>query len=158
MMARIMRAPSRLYPLTHSIPTVLTNVYHARTDISFAREMLGRCRFDSSHIRFRNRLPVQCPLRVTIRGGEMAEIIHLRPAQAGGHDPIFKAVCEMEGDLRAIDEFADALTLVSETMDESPHANAINRLAWEIKRRGETAEKRRQDLSLLVNPDRSQDP
>jgi hypothetical protein len=53
---------------------------------------------------------------------------------------------------------ADALTLVSETMDESPHANAINRLAWEIKRRGETAEKRRQDLSLLVNPDRSQDP
>jgi hypothetical protein len=88
----------------------------------------------------------------------MAEVIHLGPAQAGKHDPIFKAVCEMEGDLRAIDEFADALTLVSETMDESPHANAINRLAWEIKRCGETAEKRRQDLSLLVNPDRSQDP
>ena len=87
----------------------------------------------------------------------MAEIIHLRPAQAGGHDPIFKAVCEMEGDLRAIDGFADALTLVSETMDESPHANAINRLAWEIKRRGETAEKRRQDLSLFVNPDQCQD-
>jgi hypothetical protein len=63
----------------------------------------------------------------------------------------------MEGDLRAIDEFADALTLVSETMDESPHANAINRLAWEIKRCGETAEKRRQDLSLFVNPDQCQD-
>jgi hypothetical protein len=31
----------------------------------------------------------------------------------------------MEGDLRAIDGFADALALVSETMDESPHANAI---------------------------------
>jgi hypothetical protein len=50
-------------------------------------------------------------------GGDMAEIIELRPAQAGGCDPIFKAVCEMESDLRAIDEFADALTLVSETMD-----------------------------------------
>jgi hypothetical protein len=81
----------------------------------------------------------------------MADIIDLRPAQAGRHDPIFKAVCEMEGDLRAIDEFADALTLVSETMDESPHANAINRLAWEIKRHGEAAEKRRQDLSRLVH-------
>jgi hypothetical protein len=88
----------------------------------------------------------------------MAEVIHLGPAQAGKHDPIFKAVCEMEGDLRAIDEFADALTLVSETMDESPHANAINRLTWEIKHRGETAEKRRQDLSLLVKEDESQDP
>jgi hypothetical protein len=35
---------------------------------------------------------------------------------------------EMKGDLRAIDEFADALALVSETMDESPNFNAINRL------------------------------
>jgi hypothetical protein len=88
-------------------------------------------------------------------GGDVAEIIELRPAQAEGCDPIFKAVCEMEGDLRAIDEFADALTLVNETMDESPHANAINRLAWEIKRRGETAEKRRQDLTRLAHPNRS---
>jgi hypothetical protein len=29
---------------------------------------------------------------------------------------------------RAADGFADALALVSETMDESPHANAINGL------------------------------
>jgi hypothetical protein len=97
------------------------------------------------------------PLRVLLAVGDMAEIIDLRPAQAGGYDPIFKVVCEMEGDLRAIDEFADALTLVSETMDESPHANAINRLAWEIKRHGETAEKRRRDLSRLLHPNRSQD-
>jgi hypothetical protein len=82
----------------------------------------------------------------------MAEIIDLRSAQAGAHDPIFKAVCELEGDLRAIDEFVDALTLVSETMAESPHANAINRLAWEIKHRAETAEKRRDDLRRLVRP------
>jgi hypothetical protein len=88
----------------------------------------------------------------------MAEIIRLRPAQAGEQDPIFRAVCEMEGDLRAIDEFADALTLVSETMDESPHANAVNRLAWEIKRRGEAAEKRRQDLCRLVRPGGSAAP
>ena len=40
---------------------------------------------------------------------------------------IFSAVCEMQEDLRALDEFADAVALVSETMDESPHANAINR-------------------------------
>jgi hypothetical protein len=91
-------------------------------------------------------------------GGDMAEIIERRPAQTGGCDPIFKAVCEMESDLRAIDEFADALTLVSETMDESPHANAINRLAWEIKRRGRNAEKRRQDLTRLAHPNRSQGP
>ena len=59
---------------------------------------------------------------------------------------VFNAVCEMEGDLRAIDEFADALALVSETIDESPHANAINRLAWEIKHRAQSAERRRSDL------------
>jgi hypothetical protein len=51
----------------------------------------------------------------------MAEIIDLHPAATGINEPIFNAVCEMEGDLRAIDEFADALALVSETMDESPH-------------------------------------
>jgi hypothetical protein len=73
----------------------------------------------------------------------MAEIIDFHAAQTG------------RCDLRAIDEFVDALTLVSETMNESPHANAINRLAWEIKRRGESAERRRRDLSGLVRPDRS---
>jgi len=31
----------------------------------------------------------------------------------------------MEGDLRAIEEFADALALVSETMDESPPTPSI---------------------------------
>ena len=50
----------------------------------------------------------------------MGEIVELRPATDGLDDQIFNAVCEMEGDLRAIDEFADALALVSETMDESP--------------------------------------
>ena len=62
MIARIMRAPSQLYPLTHSISTVLINVYHARTDISFA----GRCWGGAASIArisdLRNRLPVQCPL------------------------------------------------------------------------------------------------
>ena len=48
-----------------------------------------------------------------------------------------------KGDLRAIDDFADALALVSETMEENPHANAINRLAWEIKHRAQSAERRR---------------
>jgi hypothetical protein len=67
----------------------------------------------------------------------MAEIVEFRPAMAALNSEIFSAVCEMEGDLRAIDEFADALALVSETMDESPHANAINRLAWEIKHRAQ---------------------
>jgi hypothetical protein len=61
----------------------------------------------------------------------MADIIDLNLAKASANDPLFKAVWDMEGDLRAIDEFADALTLVSETMVESPHANAINRLIWE---------------------------
>jgi hypothetical protein len=61
--------------------------------------------------------------------GTMAEIIELRPARTGLDDQIFNAVCEVQEDLRALDEFADALALVSETMDESPHANAINRLA-----------------------------
>ena len=46
----------------------------------------------------------------------------------------------MEGDLRALDGFADALALVSETMDESPHANAINGL---IGHRIQCAERRR---------------
>jgi hypothetical protein len=85
----------------------------------------------------------------------MAEIIRFRAGAAvGAADPILNAVCEMEGDLRAIDEFTDALALISETMDESPHANAINRLAWEIKHRVQSAERCRSDLSRLARPNR----
>lgn len=86
----------------------------------------------------------------------MGEIVELRPATDGLDDQIFNAVCEMEGDLRAIDEFADALALVSETMDESPHANAINRLAWEIKHRTQSAERRRGDPSRLTHRNRAE--
>jgi hypothetical protein len=78
----------------------------------------------------------------------MAEIIELRPARTELDNQIFNAVREMQEDLRALDEFADALALVSETMDESPHANAINRLAWEIKHRAQSVERRRDDLRL----------
>ena len=84
--------------------------------------------------------------------GTMAEIIELRPARTGLDDQIFNAVCEMQEDLRALDEFADAFALVSETMDESPHANAINRLAWEIKHRAQKLETRRDDLLRLARP------
>jgi hypothetical protein len=87
-------------------------------------------------------------------GDHGRDIIELRPAVAALDDQIFNAVCEMEGELRAIDEFADALALVSETMDESPHGNAINRLAWEIKQRTLSAERRRSDLSRLTHPNR----
>ena len=62
----------------------------------------------------------------------------------------------MEGDLRALDGFADALALVSETMDESPHANAINGLAWEIKHRAQSVERRREDLLRLARPKRAE--
>ena len=84
----------------------------------------------------------------------MAEIVEFRPAVAALDNGIFNTVREMEGDLRAIDEFADALALVSETMDESPHANAINRLAWEIKHRAQRVETRRDDLLRLTHPNR----
>jgi hypothetical protein len=85
----------------------------------------------------------------------MAEIVELRSGASGLDDQVFSAVSEMEGDLRAIDEFADALALVSETMDESPHANAINRLAWEIKHRTQSAERRRGGLSRLTRLNRA---
>ena len=88
--------------------------------------------------------------------GTMAEIIELRPARTGLDDQIFDALCEMQEDLRALDEFADALALVSETMDESPHANAINRLAWEIKRRAQSIERRRDDLLRLARLKRAE--
>ena len=84
--------------------------------------------------------------------GTMAEIIELRPPETGLDDQIFNAACEMEGDLRAIDGFADALALVSETMDESPHANAIIGLAWEIKHRAQRMEARRDNLFTRVLP------
>jgi hypothetical protein len=80
----------------------------------------------------------------------MAEIIELRPPAMAANDRMFSAVCDMAEDVRAIDEFADALALVSETMDESPHANAINRLAWEIKHRAQRLETRRDDLLRLA--------
>ena len=79
----------------------------------------------------------------------MAKVVELRPTASGLSDKVFNAACEMEGDLRAIDEFVDALVLVSETMDEGMHANAINRLAWEIKRRAQSAERCREDLARL---------
>jgi hypothetical protein len=82
----------------------------------------------------------------------MAEIIEFRPPETGLDDQIFNAACEMEGDLRAIDGFADALALVSGTMDESPHANAINGLAWEIKHRAQRMEARRDNLFTRVLP------
>ena len=82
----------------------------------------------------------------------MAEIIQLRPSVATLDNEIFNAVCEMEGDLRVIDEFADTLILVSETMDDSPHANAVNRLGWEIKHRAQRVETRRDDLLSLTRP------
>ena len=46
--------------------------------------------------------------------GTMAEIIELRPARTELDDQIFNAVCGMQEDLRALDEFADALALVSD--------------------------------------------
>ena len=61
--------------------------------------------------------------------GTMAEIIELRPPRTGLDDQIFKAVREMQDDLRALDEFADALALVSETMDESPHPILLRQIA-----------------------------
>ena len=84
--------------------------------------------------------------------GTLAEIIELRPRETGLDDQIFNAAREMEGDLRAIDGFADALVLVSETMDESPHANAIIGLAWEIKHRAQRMEARRDNLFTRVLP------
>ena len=88
--------------------------------------------------------------------GTMAEIIEFRPARTELDDQIFNAVCGMQEDLRALDEFADALALVSETMDESPHANAINRLAWEIKHRAQSVKRRRDDLLRLARPKRAE--
>ena len=57
--------------------------------------------------------------------GTMAEIIELRRGETGLDESDFSTRL---ANLRAIDGFADALALVSETMDESPHANAINGL------------------------------
>jgi hypothetical protein len=84
----------------------------------------------------------------------MVEIVELRPAGTGSKSQIFSAVCEMAGDLRAIDEFADALALISEAMEESPHANAINRLVWEIKLRAQKVETWRNDLLRLTHSSR----
>jgi hypothetical protein len=82
----------------------------------------------------------------------MAEIIELRHAESASNEQLFSAIFEMKVDLRAIDEFADALALISETMDESPRANAINRLVWEIKLRAQRLETRRGDLLGLAHP------
>jgi hypothetical protein len=81
--------------------------------------------------------------------GTLAEIIELRPRETGLDDQIFNAACEMEGDLRAIDGFADALVLVSETMDD---ANAIIGLTWEIKHRAQRMEARRDNFFTRVLP------
>jgi hypothetical protein len=107
-----------------------------------AAEKIHRAQFTNDLPRRLSSLPVG-------KMATMPEIIGLRPPRTGLDDQIFNAVCEIQEDLRAL-EFADALALVSETMDESTHANAINRLAWEIKRRARSVETRRDDLLCLA--------
>ena len=67
---------------------------------------------------------------------------------------IFGIVGDMEDDLAAAASFANAIELITDTIDDSDAGEPIQRLAWEIKNRVALAEEKRGKLFHLTHPDR----
>lgn len=67
---------------------------------------------------------------------------------------LFENVCSMEDDIASVENFADAIAIMSESIDGEPMALSIQRLAWEIKRRIRGVEARRGKLFHMTHPRR----
>ena len=67
----------------------------------------------------------------------------------------FDIVSDMEDDVRAVENFADAMAIMSETMDrDDPSALVFQRIAWEIRDRAYRIEERRDQLFHKTHPNR----
>jgi hypothetical protein len=68
---------------------------------------------------------------------------------------LFEIVGDMEDDVSAVENFADAIAIMSETIDDNdPLALCLQRLAWEIKVRASRIGERRGKLFHRTHPDR----
>ncbi|MGD0334059.1 MAG: hypothetical protein ABSA90_12530 [Xanthobacteraceae bacterium] len=70
---------------------------------------------------------------------------------------LFKTVSSMEDDIRAIGDFGHAIELMCASMEDEDDlaACALQRLAWEIKRRAEALEGIRGELFHALHPNRA---
>ena len=70
---------------------------------------------------------------------------------------LFKTVSGMEDDIRAIGDFGHAIELMCASMEDEDDlaACALQRLAWEIKRRAEALECVRGELFHALHPNRA---
>jgi hypothetical protein len=66
----------------------------------------------------------------------------------------FDLVCDMEHDLTAAGDFADAIAVLAETAGESD-GRVFQRLAWTLKDHCNELEKRRENLCALLHPNRA---
>jgi hypothetical protein len=67
---------------------------------------------------------------------------------------LFETVCSMEDGIVAIENFADAIAIMTEAMDNGPMASALGHLAWEIKGRVRDVEDLRGKLFHMTHPNR----
>jgi hypothetical protein len=68
---------------------------------------------------------------------------------------MFGIVGDMEDDVSAVENFADAIAIMSETIDDGdPLALCLQRLAWEIKVRASRIGEQRGKLFHMTHPNR----
>ncbi len=77
-----------------------------------------------------------------------------RSARSANSAPLFDIICAMEDDLSAIQNFANALAFISETMEEQVGA-VVQRVAWEVLDRAEALAKHRGELFRALHPARA---
>lgn len=69
--------------------------------------------------------------------------------------PEFEIVSSMETDITAAEDFARAIALMAETIDEEGVASSVQRLAWTVIDCIKRTEERRGKLFRMTHPNRS---
>jgi hypothetical protein len=67
----------------------------------------------------------------------------------------FATVCDMEEDVTAASNFADAIAMLAETIDDADGC-VFQRMAWTLKKHCDAIEERRGNLFRFLHPDRAQ--
>jgi hypothetical protein len=67
-------------------------------------------------------------------------------------------VCDMESDVTAAGQFADAIAMLAEALTGPEEGLVVQRLAWTIKVRCAAIEVRRGNLFRLLHPNRAEGP
>jgi len=83
--------------------------------------------------------------------GAVASLSSVAAAIPKSH-ALYEIVCDMEGDVDALRDFALGIALLSESMGD--HATIVQRLAWEIQGRVDALEENRGKLLDGLHPNR----